>query len=75
MQLKITRSTATESRRSEVINLSSISPVISHDAVCSAIADKFYEVHGISEGGKVRISMQCTCNYMPALSVCVIYLL
>ena len=75
MQLKITQSTATESRQSEVINLSSISPAISHDAVCLSIADKFYEVHGISEGRKVRLSMQCTCYYISSLSLSIIYIL
>ena len=55
-QLKITKSTATQSRRSEVINLSSEIPSLSYESVCSAISSKFYDVHGVTQNRKV----QCT---------------
>ena len=58
-QLKITKSTATQSRRSEVINLSSVIPSLSYESVCSAISSKFYDVHGVTQNRKVQCTYIC----------------
>ena len=55
MQLKVTKSNATTSRRSEVTNLCSFHPTMSFKSVCSAIADEFYTQHGVTENRKVRM--------------------
>ena len=55
----MTESTATQSRRSDVINLQSLHPSLSHDSVCSAISEKFYDLHAVTENRKVRARRMC----------------
>ena len=51
--LRPSRSIATPSERSEVVNLCTLHPEMTHEAVISAIAEKFYAVHRIQENKKV----------------------
>ena len=57
-QLLPSRSTATASQRSEVINLCTLHPEMSHDLVMDAIAEEFYDVHGVKENRKVNITLR-----------------
>ena len=56
--LETRSSTATASIRSQVMNLSTLHPPITREGVVAAVADKFYQVHGVTEQHKV------TNNYL-----------
>ena len=53
-QLQFSQSSATQSTRSDVINLCSLAPTLTYEAACTAIARKFYDVHRVTKNRKVR---------------------
>ena len=55
MQFVVMGSKATQSQRSEVINLCSLYPTLTHASVCEAIAEDFYRVNGVSGDREVTM--------------------
>ena len=55
-QLHISQTSATNSIRSQVINLTTLVPALNYDNVSNAISNKFYDVHSISEERKVCVA-------------------
>ena len=53
-QLQPSNSIATNSERSDVINICTLNPGMAHEAVSAAIAEKFYDVHKVRENKQVR---------------------
>ena len=50
LHVDLSSSIATASVMSNIINLCALHPEMSHDNVTAAVADKFYQVHGVTEG-------------------------
>jgi len=52
--LTVSSSTATPSVRSEVMNLCTLHPEVTHDGVVRAVTEKFYHLHGVQDKAEVR---------------------
>lgn len=52
-QLHLSQTTATGSKRSKIVNLCTLNPQITYNAVVDAIAQEFYAVHQVTEDRKI----------------------
>lgn len=54
LQFQFNQLSATLSTRSEVVNLRDLHPGLTYDDACQAIADRFYDVHNVTDNRQVR---------------------